>query len=245
MPERVNSAPLPGHRRGRRGGEPSPAAPERVLSGPVPIRPYSLDWAVDKLITPVVIGLVLAGFGLLAPGWVAARLQPPTCQDPKDLVRAAPVSATGIPKAPDDFAIKGHTTYEASNLIDGNTSTAWVEGEPGLGLGSQFGLDFSGKVDVQLVCVVNGYAESWDLYRRNSRARLVDIVTDQGRRSSLLADAATPDRPAVYQAANSPQGPTQEITFTLVSAYAAQRDPPTAPAYPDTSVSEVEVWVAK
>jgi hypothetical protein len=66
-----------------------------------------------------------------------------------------------------------------ANLIDGNTSTAWVAGSQGLGLGSQFTLRFQSPVDVHMVCLVDGYPESWDLYKRNSRAPLLTVDTQQ------------------------------------------------------------------
>ena len=201
-----------------------------------------LAWGLDKLITPVLVGVVLAVFGVLAPPWIAKRLQTATCQDPGDLVLAAPTSADGRAKPPDSFPTKGEVSYPAGNVVDGNTSTAWVEGETGLGLGAQLSLALDPDTDVRLVCIVDGYAESWDLYKRNSRVRLLRVATDQGTRTALLADAGTPDRPAVYQPLNTATGSTSRITLTIVSAYAAQRDAASATAYADTSISEVEVW---
>jgi hypothetical protein len=132
-----------------------------------------------------------------------------------------------------------------ANLIDGNTSTAWVEGRQGLGLGSNITLRFQPAVDVRLVCLVDGYAESWDLYKRNSRARLLTVETQQGTRAALLSDAGSPDRPAVYQPVNIAPGMTSYLTLTIKGAYAAQRDGTATLAYSDTSISEVEVWAAQ
>ena len=203
-----------------------------------------LAWGLDKLITPVLAGLVLAVFGVLAPSWIAKRLQTPTCQDPGDLVLVTPTKVGGDSKPPDTFQNKGAVSYWPTNVVDGNTSTAWVEGETGLGLGAQLALEFHPNADVRLVCIVDGYAESWDLYKRNSRVRLLKVDSDQGPRTALLADAGSPDRPAVYQQLNIEIGPTSHITLTVVSAYAAQRDSALITAYPDTSISEVEIWAA-
>jgi len=204
-----------------------------------------MAWGLDKLITPVLVGLVLAVFGILAPPWIARRLQMPTCQDPGDLVLVTPTTVGGGSKPPDTFQNRGAVSYWPANLVDDNTSTAWVEGEPGLGLGAQLTLHFDPDADVRLVCIVDGYAESWDLYKRNSRVRLLKVDSDQGTRTALLADAGSPDRPAVYQQLNTEAGPTSRLTLTIVSAYAAQRDSALTTAYPDTSISEVEVWAAK
>ena len=118
-----------------------------------------------------------------------------------------------------------------------------MEGKPGLGLGANVDLHFAHPVDPRLVCVVNGYAQSWDLYKRNSRARLLFLDTSQGQLSAMLADAGTPDRPAVYQEVSCPTGSTSHIKMTLRSAYAAQQDTARTKSYADTSISEVEVWV--
>ena len=174
-----------------------------------------LGWALDKLITPLLIGAVLAVFGIFAPPWIADRLQAPTCEDSRDLLLATPDQVEGLSKPTDNFPKKGIVAYGVANLIDGNTSTAWVEGEEELGLGSQFTLRFQSPVDVRLLCVVNGYAESWDLYKRNSRIRLLTIDTQQGTRAALLSDAGSPDRPAVYQPADVPPGKTTYLTMTI------------------------------
>jgi hypothetical protein len=203
-----------------------------------------LGWAAEKLVTPVLTGAVLVVFGVIATPLVAQRLESPSCSDPRDLVPAVPKTAEGSSKPDDDFPTKGRVTYGPENLYDGSTSTAWVEGSPGLGRGTAVTLRFDRDVDVRLVCVVDGYAESWDLYKRNSRVRLLNVETAQGTRSALLADAGSPDRPAVYQDVNVVRGDSTYVSFTVKSAYAAQRDTTATQAYPDTSVSEVEVWAA-
>jgi uncharacterized protein YchJ len=92
---------------------------------------------------------------------------------------------------------------------------------------------------------VDSYAESWDLYKRNSRARLLTVDTRQGTRAALLRDAGSPEQPAVYQPVNIARWRTTYLTLTIKSAYAAQRDTTAAVAYSDTSISEVEVWTAR
>jgi hypothetical protein len=186
----------------------------------------------------------LAVFGIFAPPWIAERLQAPTCEDPRDLRLATPDQVEGQSKPADNFPKKGIVAYGVANLVDGNTSTAWVEDRQGLGLGSPFTLHFQSPVDVRLVCLVDGYAESWDLYKRNSRARLLTVDTQQGTRAALLRDAGSPDQPAVYQRVNVAPGMTPYLTLTIKGAYAAQRDTTATLAYSDTSISEVEVWTA-
>jgi len=226
---------------GRRRSHLAPPAGESEKEVPM----SRLTWGVDKLVTPVLVGGALALFGILAPPWIADRLQKPTCQDPRELTQATPRSVDGGSKKADTFVNKGPVNYAATNLVDGNTSTAWVEGEDGLGLGAQVTIRFDPRVDVRLICIVDGYAESWDLYKRNSRVRQLSVSTEQGTRSALLADAGSPDRPAVYQQVNSEPGVTSYVDLKITSAYAAQRDTAVTLAYPDTSISEVEIWITK
>jgi hypothetical protein len=96
----------------------------------------ALGWALDKLITPLLIGAVLAIFGIFAPPWIAERLQAPTSEDPRDLRLATSDQVEGQSKPADNFPKKGSVAYGVANLVDGNTSTEWVEDRQGLGLGS-------------------------------------------------------------------------------------------------------------
>jgi hypothetical protein len=182
--------------------------------------------------------VVLTPLASFLAGGVAEHLQEPSCANPRGLVAVAPKEATG------DYQTDAAGSYPPSNLIDGNTSTVWAEGKPGLGLGSTVRFTFTGTPDLKLLCVVNGHGRSWDLYQRNSRARLVSISTAQGAPvDAMLGDAGTPERPAVFQAVKPPQGPTGTLTLTLRSAYAAQITGP-RPTYADTCLSEIEFWAA-
>lgn len=203
----------------------------------------SITVLLDKLGTPILTGVILALFGIALAPRIAERLQKPTCDNPRGLTALEAVTAHGDSLPPDTFPNKGYVNYSPSNLVDGNSSTAWVEGLPGLGVGASVRLEFGRVYDVRLVCVVNGYAESWDLYSKNSRVRQLEVQTEQGVRISLLRDTGSRDRPAEYQALNIAAGPTRHLEMTLRSAYAAQAPASATSGYADTSLSEVEVWI--
>lgn len=180
-------------------------------------------------------------------GTVASSTSPrtgsatPTCEQPGDLRRLEGVRAHGKAKLDETFPGVGHVSYAAENLVDGDTSTAWVEGAPGLGIGSTVRLTFPRTVDVRLGCIVNGYGKSWDVYRRNARVRDLEIVSDAGNESTVLADAGSAAAPAVFQEFRVPTGAVDHVDLVIGSAYVAQSIAG-KPAYDDTCVSELEFW---
>ncbi len=196
------------------------------------------------MLVPVLIGFFVSAFGVVAAPLIAHRLETPSCDDPLDLVQQQGLRAEGDAKTADSFPRKGTVAYGPDHLVDGNSSTAWVEGEDGLGIGAEVRVTLPEESAVQMVCLVDGYAESWELYQRNSRVRLMTAGTAQGERTSLLRDLGSTEHPAVYQQVNIATGRTSEITFTIRSAYAAQAPDPSAQTFADTSISEVEIWVS-
>lgn len=206
-------------------------------------------WAVEKIAAPILTGLItgtsLAVFGIVFAPRIADSVRQPTCDNPLGLVALSrrDITASGESLAPSTYPHKGLVTYDAENLIDGNSSTAWTEGVDGLGIGSTVHLALRRTYDVRLMCVVNGYGESWRLYSVNARVRRLATSTQRGHRESILLDAGTPNAPAAYQTVQVERGDTNFIDLTIDSAYAAQERNPATRGYSDTSLSEVEVWV--
>lgn len=208
-----------------------------------------MRWTVEKIGTPILTGLItgtsLAVFGIVFAPRIADSVRRPTCDDPLGLVALSnsDITPSGDSLAPTSYPHKGLVTYGVENLIDGNSSTAWTEGLDGLGIGSTVHLALRRTFDVRLICVVNGYGESWRLYSINARVRRLATSTQRGHSESILLDAATPNTPAIYQPVQVPRGDTNVIDLTINSAYAAQERNPATSGYSDTSLSEVEVWV--
>jgi hypothetical protein len=82
------------------------------------------------------------------------------------------------------LAPQGDNRYEAEKLDDGEFTTAWVEGVPGLGIGEwiEFRLDAeargtgTGAVPFWGVALVNGYAKTETAWRRNGRVKALDVL---------------------------------------------------------------------
>jgi serine/threonine protein kinase len=167
----------------------------------------------------------------------------PTCQQPGDLQRLEGVQASGKAKPDETFSETGYVSYAAENLVDGDTSTAWVEGSPDLGVGSRIHLTFPRSVKIQLSCIVNGYGKSWDTYQRNARVRDLEAISDKGTESTALADLGSTERPAIFQEFHVPPGKIDHLDLVVRSAYTAQQIDG-KPSYDDTCISELEFWYA-
>lgn len=70
--------------------------------------------------------------------------------------------------------------YGPVNLIDGDRSTAWVEGADGEGLGAKILLDFGEKRSLAGLRIINGYTKNKRLFARNGRVRRLAATLSTG-----------------------------------------------------------------
>lgn len=135
-------------------------------------------------------------------------------------------------------------TYKPENLLDGNFSTAWVEGEAGVGTGTTITIKLEQPTLVYGLKFFNGYQKSKDLFAKNGRVKHVTM----SNRDNILADTdvyydkpyemdtdfAEYDRP--YNLISFQQ-PTvvDEIVITIQDACAGDK-------YEDTAISEVLIY---
>lgn len=74
------------------------------------------------------------------------------------------------------LAQNGSNTYGASNLIDDDPRTAWVEGKTDYGIGEYFEVNLPhGSYNI---AIFNGYQKSYDSWRNNSRVKKFKIYGD-------------------------------------------------------------------
>lgn len=71
-------------------------------------------------------------------------------------------------------------TYYASNLVDGNINTCWVEGVSGTGEGETIRLSLDGEQTVYGLVIYNGYLESGYLYSVNGKVTQVTVRAADG-----------------------------------------------------------------
>ncbi|WP_431951433.1 NADase-type glycan-binding domain-containing protein [Nocardia lijiangensis] len=160
----------------------------------------------------------------------------PNCENPKGL-RLVQGEATTSSVLPSTETPRGTFRYDAKNVLDNDSGTAWVEGVPGWGIGQQLTIQLPQTLDVRLVCVVNGLPLDDNLYRRNGRVKSFDVRTDRGERlDSRLTDEAID----VPQAIEIPPGPTARIELTVREVYVGKGQD----RFDDTAVAEVLVYAA-
>lgn len=134
-------------------------------------------WLWRAVLQGVFFALLVSGVGVVVSARVTEAIAPPTCADTKDLVRVEPVATAATSEHAPEQDSKGRVlTYTPDRLLDGDTATGWAEGAPDLGLGQALTFDFGRPVSLTLLCVVNGYAQSWPLYTKNARVRALAVT---------------------------------------------------------------------
>lgn len=202
------------------------------------MRNNSIVQEVSKSALTVVFGLIAA---VLITPTIQGMLTSPSCDDPGDLrlVARSEMKATATGFNPDEQL----ASYEPTRAIDGDSSTAWVEGRPDsddrkYGEGEALTITFKPR-DVKLVCIINGYTKTPATYLHNARVRQLTVATDRGITDSVLPEK-TLEFFAGYQAVAVAPGLTASITLTIGTARAGQDSTQEA----DTAISEVEVWAS-
>ena len=185
----------------------SAAAAAQVPAAEVTV--YDAEWATEGMES----GEVFAGCSLgCALGWEI-------------------VASSSLPA-------QGGNRYDVSQLDDASARTAWVEGADGSGVGEALTFRLVGDPDHDVGAVafsgfrvVNGYAKSEDVWRKNGRVRAV-VVLVNGRSvgRAELADTMSLQWVALADAPQVVAGDV--VTLVLASVYPGER-------YDDTALSEV------
>jgi hypothetical protein len=82
-----------------------------------------------------------------------------------------PIASSALPAA-------GDLTYSASNVLDYDGNTAWVEGAKGDGIGESLTLTLPKPAPLSRVGIVNGYAKDPKLYANNNRVAELAVSID-------------------------------------------------------------------
>ncbi|MFH1530730.1 MAG: hypothetical protein ABIK09_08385 [Pseudomonadota bacterium] len=125
-----------------------------------------------------------------------------------------------------------NVTYYPSNVLDGDHSTAWVEGKKGHGIGEWIVLRFDEPIRVSRLRIWNGYQKYkndrlQDRYEINERLKRIRVVTDHEDRSFTLEDT----RKAQELILGSNE--VQFVRIEIRSVYEAE--------YPDCAIADIVV----
>ena len=125
--------------------------------------------------------------------------------------------------------IESHVTHNANRIFDGDTSTAWVEGGEGTGIGDSITLTFDNKYCIEEFTINAGYQKTHDLYLKNSRPKEIQLTfTDGTSETHVLEDV---DK-AQSVKLNGPVM-TDEVVITINSIYPGTK-------YEDTAIAEID-----
>lgn len=128
----------------------------------------------------------------------------------------------------------GYGTYVASNVMDNDASTAWVENVPGNGEGStlKFSNSNHSAVSFNQIALNNGYGKSDALYEQNARPSQISVFVDGTERYVInLKDVN------YFQGVYLPETiSAREVTIRINSVYRGS-------LYEDCAISDVSFAV--
>ncbi|WP_152466775.1 hypothetical protein [Sulfitobacter sp. THAF37] len=123
---------------------------------------------------------------------------------------------------------QGRNSYVLTNMFDGNTATAWVEGVGGTGEGRQITVSFDRPTTVRRLGIVTGYAKSQDIFLKNARVREIYLEASNRSEGSIgLSDVSAMQRFDTTGLDN-----LDWLTLTIRATYPGTR-------YNDTAISEL------
>jgi hypothetical protein len=103
--------------------------------------------------------------------------------DPAATTTTTDPSVTVRPKATvSSSALKGTSLegFRATNLVDGNLTTAWLEGAKGAGTGEWVRFEFAQPTLLTRIEIANGYQKDSNRFASHPRVRLVNVEFSSG-----------------------------------------------------------------
>ena len=138
-------------------------------------------------------------------------------QDLKDVSASSYLSEENIKHVPE-------------RIMDGDTTTAWVEGGDGNGEGESLTFTFGDLYAVSDIKIWNGYQKSEDLYYRNARPAELELEFSDGSTERISLQ----DMASGFQEFALERHVTSYVKVKIVSTYDGSK-------YGDTVISEIEL----
>jgi hypothetical protein len=122
------------------------------------------------------------------------------------------------------------TDFRPTNMLDGNLSSAWVEGAEGIGIGEWARFEFDAVIPLDRIEIANGYQKDDERFLGNSRVKTLEVEYSDGTEQVVeLRDVQG------LQAIQPEVQETQWIKLTILSVYADY-------TWDDTALSDVRVY---
>lgn len=138
-------------------------------------------------------------------------------QDVKDVSASSYLSEKNIKHVPD-------------LIMDGDTTTAWVEGVDGNGEGESITFTFGDLYAVSDIKIWNGYQKSEDLYYKNARPAELELEFSDGSTERISLQ----DTSSGFQEFALERHVTSYVKVKIISTYEGSK-------YEDTVISEIEI----
>lgn len=121
--------------------------------------------------------------------------------------------------------------YLGKNVIDSDSTTAWIEGKNGYGIGESITINFKENCLVKGFNILNGFQKTEDLYEKNSRPYIVELKFSDGTSEVIYLSDAFGEQTIYLE---NPKE-TSYITWTIKDIY-------TGSQYMDTAISEISCF---
>jgi hypothetical protein len=122
--------------------------------------------------------------------------------------------------------------YGATNLLDGDVTTAWSEGANGSGIGESVTFTFSSPTVLTRIEIANGYQKDQQRFEGNPRVQTLRLEYSNG--TTQLVDLLDSME---FQSIVPTRQPVEWVKMVIVSVYAGT-------VWDDTSLSEVRFYGA-
>jgi hypothetical protein len=155
----------------------------------------------------------------------------PAGDEPKaqDITWMTLISASST-RNPEQTSSYGLVQYDAFYAMDGKSSTAWVEGAAGHGIGESLTFKLSRPMTITRIGVTGGFELDATTYAANNRVEQLTLVFADGSEQSVtLGD----ERGMQYHDITPIR--TDKVSLVIASVYAGT-------SFDDTPIAEVELW---
>lgn len=121
--------------------------------------------------------------------------------------------------------------HTPDRVIDGDLSTAWVEGSSGNGVDESITITFDGIYLVSGMYIYAGYQKSEELYEKNARPASFTVIFSNGESQTVILQDVNGPQDIVFTAPVE----TGSITLVISSVYSGSK-------YEDTAISELSFY---
>lgn len=190
----------------------------------------------------LILSLLQLAFPNLIRDIAEAGVPPEECGNHPGLERL-------IPK-PEDFEATASSTladsppysYHPGKVLDAFPETAWTPAGHDGGRGEWLTITFKDKpIDLQLVCVINGYASDNHTYEINGRLQDVVTKSDAGGSETTTLRNLSVEHMRDLQELNIADGETQMLRLTIQDSIAGEFSEEGGSQ--DVCLSEIELFV--